>query len=100
MHDVYATAGLMDRGGRRAGTDRRTFCISGYGFERRSRQDRRSGMERRIVKEDFVNLFESKRKTDEYGEFLRSLRGLFHGIYFASLLWGIIIISIVFIRAR
>jgi hypothetical protein len=100
MDDVYGVAGIKDRGGRRAGTDRRTFCISGYGFERRSRQDRRSGLERRIVKEDFLNLFKPKRGTDEYIEFLRGLKGFFHGIYFGSLLWGMIIISIVFIRAR
>ena len=100
MEDAYGVAGINDRGGRRAGIDRRTFCISGYGFERRFRQDRRSGLERRIEKKDFLDLFRPRRKTDEYVEFLRGLKGLFHGIYFGSLLWGIIIISIVFIRAR
>jgi len=98
MHDVYTTSGLMDRGGRRTGTDRRTFCIPGYGFERRSGQDRRIGMERRSGKEPFVNIFEPKRKTDEYVEFLGSVGGLFRGICLGALLWEMIIISIVIIR--
>jgi hypothetical protein len=57
-------------------------------------------MERRIAKGDLLSLFSPKRKTDEYADFLRGLKGLFHGISFGSLLWGIIIISIVIIRAR
>ena len=100
MNDVYGSASIIDRGGRRAGTDRRMFFIPRYGSERRSMQDRRSGLERRIEKEDFSNLFRPRRKADECIEFLRGLKGLFHGISFGSLLWGIIIISIVFIRAR
>jgi hypothetical protein len=100
MNDVYGSIGIKDRGGRRAGTDRRMFFIPGYGSERRSRQDRRSGLERRIGIKDLSDLFRPGRKADEYVEFLRGLKGLFHGISFGSLLWGIIIISIVFIRAR
>ena len=100
MEDVYGVAGMKDRGGRRSGIDRRTACIPGHGSERRSIQDRRNGLERRIEKKDFLNLSTPRRKTDEYVEFLRGLNGLFHGISFGSLLWGIIIISIVFIRAR
>jgi hypothetical protein len=98
MHAAYATSGLTDRGGRRTGTDRRTVSISGYGFERRSGKDRRMGMERRSGKGDFVNIFEPKRKTDEYVEFLGSIGGLFQGICFGALLWEIIIITIVVIR--
>ena len=100
MEDVYGVAGMKDRGGRRSGIDRRTACIPGHGSERRSIQDRRNGLERRIEKKDFLNLSTPRRKTDEYVEFLKGLNGLFHGISFGSLLWGIIIISIVFIRAR
>ena len=100
MEDVYGVAGIKDRGGRRTGTDRRMSCIPGYGSERRSIQDRRNGLERRIEKKDFSNLFRPRRKTDEYVEFLKGLNGLFHGISFGSLLWGIIIVSIFFIRAR
>ena len=98
MYDAYATLGLTDRGGRRTGTDRRTVCISGYGFERRSEKDRRMGMERRSGKGDFVNIFEAKRKTDEYLDSLGSIRGLIQGICFGALLWEIIIITIVVIR--
>ena len=100
MEDVYGVAGMKDRGGRRTGTDRRMSCIPGYGSERRSIQDRRNGLERRIEKKDFLNLSTPRRKTDEYVEFLKGLNGLFHGISFGSLLWGIIIFSIVFIRTR
>jgi hypothetical protein len=100
MDDIHGVARMKDRGGRRSGTDRRMVCIPGYESERRSIQDRRNGAERRTWKKDFLNLFGPRRKTDEYVEFLRGLKGLFHGISFGSLLWGLIIISIVFIRAR
>ena len=98
MGGVYGVAGMKDRGGRRSGTDRRTICIPGYGSEKRSLQDRRNGSERRSGKKEFLDLFKPRRKGDEYVEFLCGLKGLFHGISFGSLLWGIIIISIVLIR--
>ena len=39
--------GLKDNGGTRSGTERRHFTIIGYTPERRHREDRRSGMDRR-----------------------------------------------------
>ncbi len=98
MVDACVMSDLTDRGGRRTGGDRRTVCISGYGIERRSGKDRRMGMERRGGKGDFARLFEPRRRTDEYVEFLGSVRGLFQGICFGALLWEIIIIAIVVIR--
>jgi len=100
MESLHAVVTLEDQGGRRSVLDRRSFFTPECILERRSRQDRRSGLDRRIEKEDFVNIFEPKRKTVEYVEFLGCLRGLFHGICFSSLLWGIMIISIVFIGKR
>jgi hypothetical protein len=38
---------LFDNGGRRFGDDRRLFSYNGYLPERRSEEDRRSGMDRR-----------------------------------------------------
>jgi hypothetical protein len=66
--------------------------------EKRSGEYRLIGPDRRVKKEDFVIIFEPKRKTDKYVNLLECVRGLFHGVYFGSLLWGIIIILVVFIR--
>lgn len=38
---------LIDNGGRRFGDDRRLFSYNGYLPERRSAEDRRSGLDRR-----------------------------------------------------
>ncbi|WP_372678397.1 hypothetical protein [Desulfosarcina sp.] len=38
---------LIDKGGRRFGDDRRLYSYNGYLPERRSDEDRRSGMDRR-----------------------------------------------------
>ena len=98
MRDVYEAAAVKDRGGRRSGFDRRRFWIPAYSPERRSGQDRRGGLERRRGKDDFLNLFESKRKMDAYIELFSTVRGLFWGVGLGSLIWGIIIMLIIFIR--
>jgi hypothetical protein len=66
MNDVYATADIKDRGGRRLGIDRRSFSIPSYCLEARSGQDRRSGLDRRSAKDDFLISFNPKRRTDRY----------------------------------
>ena len=101
MWSLDPVAVLEDGGGRRSGLDRRSFLIPGGIPERRSTQDRRSGRDRRIRKEDFRNLifsFEPRRLTDKHVEFLGSMEGLFRGIFFGAILWEVIIISILFIR--
>ncbi len=51
MHPANATAlakaVLIDNGGRRFGTDRRSYAYNGYLPERRSGEDRRCGTDRR-----------------------------------------------------
>ena len=51
MYAAYAIASkkmnLIDNGGRRFGDDRRLYSYNGYLPERRSDEDRRSGMDRR-----------------------------------------------------
>jgi hypothetical protein len=44
---------IMDSGDRRLGFDRRHFSYAGYIPERRSIPDRRSGVERRVVQEEY-----------------------------------------------
>ena len=100
MRDIYAAAAIKDRGGRRSGIDRRRFLIPAYCPERRSGQDRRGVLDRRSGKEDFLNLFNPRRETDAYIEFLRTARGLFWGVCLGSSLWGILIMLITIIRAR
>jgi len=102
MKDLHAGVLLKDNGGRRTGLDRRIFFARGCISEKRSGQERRISLDRRIRREDFTNLmfsFEPKRRTDEYVEFFGSVGGLFRGICFGALFWEIIIISIAFIRA-
>ena len=98
MGNLIDVVFVEDNGGRRSGLDRRSLWIPGYCPERRSGQDRRGGLERRSGKASFLDLPEPKRKTDEYVEFVGSIRGLFQGICFGALLWEIIIITIVVIR--
>ena len=89
-----AVVTLEDGGGRRSGLDRRSFSTPGCIPERRSEQDRRSGLDRRIRKEDFTNIMvslEPKRKTDFYIEVL-SFRRMFSFCPLLGLLtWAIII---------
>ena len=66
MDDIHVAAGIKDRGGRRLGIDRREFSIPSYYPETRSGQDRRGSLERRR-KDDFLVLFDPKRRTDRYG---------------------------------
>ena len=99
MRSLNAAVDLVDNGGRRTGTDRRRVSIPAYGPETRSRQDRRGGQERRRGKSNLI-LLHPKRGTDRYMEWFRTIRGLFWGVCFGSLVWGIIIVSIVLIRAR
>jgi hypothetical protein len=91
---LEAVVSLEDKGGRRSELDRRSFFAPGCIPERRSRQDRRIGLDRRIRKEDFTNLMvslEPKRKTDAYIEVLR-LRRMFSFCPLLGLLtWAIII---------
>ncbi len=85
---------LEDGGGRRSGLDRRSFSGLGCILEKRSGQDRRIHLDRRIRKEDFTNLmvsFEPKRKSDIYIEILGVRRMLFFGPFFGSLSWAMII---------
>ena len=89
---------IEDDGGRRSGLDRRRLGILAYCPERRSGQDRRGGLERRSGKASFLDLPEPKRRTDTYIELLGTIRGLFWGVSLGSLLWGITIMLIIFIR--
>ena len=90
---------IEDNGGRRSGLDRRSLWIPGYCPERRSGQDRRGGLERRSGKASFLDLPEPKRKTDTDIEFLGTVGGLFRGVCWGALLWGITIMLITFIRS-
>ena len=102
MESLHAVVSLEDQGGRRSGLGRRSFFTPERILERRSAQDRRSGLERRIRKEDFTNLMVSlkpKRKTDVYIEALRIRRMLFFSPPLSLLMWAIIIsIARIFLR--
>jgi hypothetical protein len=102
MKSLHAVVTLEDQGGRRSGLDRRSFFTPECILERRSVQDRRSGLERRIRKEDFTNLMVSlkpKRKRDVYIEALRIRRMLFFCPPLGLLMWAIIIsIACTFLR--
>ena len=100
MRSLNAAVDLVDNGGRRTGTDRRRVSIPAYGPETRSRQDRRGGLERRRGKDDLLILLDPKRGSDRYIEWFRSITGLFCGVCFGSVLWGIMIVSVVFIGGR
>jgi len=94
MESLHAVVTLEDQGGRRSGPDRRSFFTPECILERRSAQDRRSGLDRRIRKEDFTNLMvclKPKRKTDVYIEALRIRRMLFFNAPLGLLMWAIII---------
>ena len=94
MWALNAVVTLEDRGGRRSGLDRRSFSGLGCIPEKRSGQDRRIHLDRRIRKEDFTNLMVSlkpKRKSDVYIEILGIRRMLFWGPLFGLLTWVIII---------
>jgi len=90
---------LEDNGGRRTRAERRRYSIPAYWPETRSRQDRRGGLERRKWNNDLLILLDPKRGTDRYIEWFRTISGLFWGVCFGSLLWGMIIISVVVIGA-
>ena len=94
MVDVYDAAGIKDRGGRRLGFDRRRVSIPAYCPDTRVEQDRRGSLDRRSGKNESLTLFVPKRGTDRYIEWFRTVRGLFWGVCFGSLLWGIIIITL------
>jgi len=102
MWGLNAVVTLEDRGGRRSRLDRRSFSGPGCIPERRSEQDRRIHLDRRIRKEDFTNLMvslEPKRKGDVCIEILRVRRMFFFGPLFGLLTWAIIIsIARVFFR--
>ena len=102
MWGLNAVVTLEDRGGRRSGRDRRSCLGPGCIPERRSGQDRRIGLDRRIRKEDFTNLMvslEPKRKTDVYIEALRLQRMFFFCTPLGLLMWAIIIsIALIFLR--
>jgi len=94
MWGPNAVVTLEDRGGRRSELDRRSFSGPGCIPGRRSEQDRRIHLDRRIRKEDFTNLMvslEPKRKGDVYIEILRVRRMFFFGTLFGLLSWAIII---------
>ena len=94
MRDLRKVALAEDNGGRRSGLDRRSIFTPAHIPERRSGQDRRIGLDRRIRKEDFTNLMvslEPKRKTDVYIEALRIRRMLFFNAPLGLLMWAIII---------
>ena len=99
MRDVYEAVAIIDRGGRRSGIDRRRLLIPSYSPERRSEQDRRSGLERRSGKDTSWSLLGPRRRVDTYIEFIGTLKGLFWGVSLGSLLWGVMILFIVFVRA-
>ena len=97
MSVFNAVVTLEDGGGRRSGLDRRSFSTPGCIPERRSEQDRRSGLDRRIRKEDFTNIMvslEPKRKTDFYIEVLSFRRMLFWAPLLGLLMWAIILLII------
>ena len=102
MESLHAVVILEDQGGRRSGLDRRSFFTPQCILERRSVQYRRSGLERRIRKEDFTNLMVSlkpKRKWDVYIEALRIRRMLFFCPPLGLLMWAIIIsLALTFLR--
>ena len=101
MRDLQEVV-LGDNGGRRSGLDRRSFFAPECIPEKRSGQDRRAGLERRIRKEDFTNLMvslEPKRKTDIYIEGIRIGRMFFFCPLLSLLMWAIIISSVsIFLR--
>jgi hypothetical protein len=102
MWGLDAVVILEDGGGRRSGLDRRSFFTPGRIQERRSVQDRRISLDRRIRKEDFMNLMvslEPKRKTDAYIEVLRLRRMFFFCPLLGLLTWATIIsIARIFLR--
>jgi hypothetical protein len=59
---------LIDNGGRRSGIDRRYFSYSDHIPERRNIQDRRaceerrSGLDRRLIQEQTTNMMDEKRE--------------------------------------
>ncbi len=94
MWGLNAIITLEDGGGRRSGLDRRSFSGLGCISDKRSGQDRRIHLDRRIRKEDFTNLMvslEPKRKSDVYIEILGVRRMLVFGPLYGSLTWAIII---------
>ena len=94
MDDVYASAGLMDRGGRRTGSERRRVSMPAYFPATRSGHERRCGLERRSGREAFAILVDARRETDRYVELFRTIRGLLWGVGIGSLLWSVIILSV------
>ena len=97
MWGLPAVVPVEDKGGRRSEPDRRSsFAPEGIS-ERRSGQNRRIGLDRRILKEDLTNLMvslEPKRKGDVYIEILRVRRMFFFGTLFGLLSWAIIISTV------
>ena len=100
MDDLQEVVLIADNGGRRIGLDRRRLLIPTYCPERRSGQDRRGGLERRSGKASFLDSPGLRRRIiDTYFDPLKTVRGLFLGVSLGSLLWGITIMVIIFIRA-
>ena len=102
MWGLNAVVTVEDGGGRRSELNRRSYFASGCIPERRSGQDRRSWVDRRIRKEDFTNLvvsLEPKRKADAYIEVLRLRRMFCFCPPLGLLAWAIIIlIGRIFLR--
>ena len=102
MWSPNAVVSIEDNGGRRSELDRRSSLGQGCISDRRSRQDRRIDLDRRIRKEDFTNLMvsiEPKRKTDVYIEGLRIRRMFFFCPLLGLLTWSVTIsIARIFLR--
>ena len=97
MLDGYLKVGIPDKGGRRAGADRRKISIAGFLPERRAGQDRRSYEDRRNRIEE-ENIAFLRRNTDRYMEFANTQKGLLYGLLLSLPLWALIIFMF-FIRS-
>lgn len=96
MHEGSKLA-IKDRGGRRAGIDRRRSNVLEYTPEKRSGQDRRNVQDRRNG--NFPGeIVLQRRNTDRFLEFASTQKGIFMAILMSLPVWGLILYLII-IRA-
>ena len=77
-----------DRWDRRSGIDRRCDFTFGYVPERRFNQERRCVQDRRTKKEHVILL---RRMSDNYMEFVNTIKGISLASLLSLLFWGLII---------
>lgn len=93
MPNANCLSRIVDKGGRRLGSDRRRTSVPECKPERRTGQERRSGSDRRSLEGGGDSGY-LRRNMDRYLEFVNTHKGLAYGIFLSLLIWGVIIFII------